>query len=527
MTTAIPTMFGSPAAQPGIQLRPRQTDALTTIFQRLNAGVRKQLIALPTGVGKTVLGVHVANHFQRTLFLVPRQELLEQAITTFNAALPGEPLGIIWGRKSDHHARFNIGMIQTVHARLGRIPADQFDLVIVDEAHHAGAKTWRTTLDHFTPKLRLGLSATPERADGVPLSNLFDEISYEMTIRDAVLEGYLVKPIGIQIRTDTELDEVHTVAGDFNQGELAATVDTPGRNHLVVDKYQGHAAGRRAVVFCVSIAHAQNIAKAFQDAGINADWVSGDDNDRETKIAKLKRGDLQILCNAMILTEGFDSPEISAVLMARPTKSKPLYIQCAGRGLRLAPNKSDCIIMDFADNTRRHRLVTAWDFIGRRMNQQDAGKAVDLVSRNPLEQKLGEAGADTAQALFEELFDDSMRLDAFAEMVDLLEPAPAEPTFNYGKKEWHYAQPTPAQLKTLRQLGYDVDTADFTRGQASVMLSRVPAPKPALRQLFLYGFDTLSQEWTVDQANAALKAAARKGLKPNWQRVQQLAGGTA
>lgn len=527
MTATVPTMFGRANAAPRIALRPRQQDALTTIFQRLHAGVDKQLIALPTGVGKTVLGVHTANHFDRTLFLVPRQELLEQAVATFNDALPGEPLGIIWGRKSDHHARFNVGMIQTVHARLAKIPADQFDLVIVDEAHHAGAKTWRKTLDHFTPKLRLGLSATPERSDGVPLSNLFDEVSYEMTIRDAVLEGYLVKPVGIQIRTDTELDEVHTVAGDFNQGELAATVDTPGRNHLVVDKYQEHAAGRRAVIFCVSIAHAQNVAKAFQAAGINADWVSGDDTDRETKIAKLKRGELQILTNAMILTEGFDSPEISAVLMARPTKSKALYIQCAGRGLRLAPGKNDCVIMDFADNTRRHRLVTAWDFIGRRMGKNETGKAVDLVGSNKLETKVGTAAADTAAGLFEDLFDDSMRLDAFAEMVDLLEPAPSTPTFNYGKKEWHYASATPAQLKTLRQLGYDVDTEDFTRGQASAMLSRVPAPQRALKQLFLYGFDTLTQEWTLEQANAALKAASKKGLRPNWERVQQLIGGAA
>lgn len=527
MTAPATTMFGSPATNLGVPLRPHQVTARERVFDALDRGVTRQLLAMATGTGKTLAAAAIAGKFRSVLFLVHRQELLEQTIDTFAKAHPGEPMGVIWGRNTDHHARFSVGMVQTVHNRLDKIPSDAFDMVIPDECHRYGSRTFKAVLEHFRPRLRLGLSATPERYDGAPLSNLFDEVTFEYNVRDAVLDGMLVPPVGVWIRTDTDLDEVHTVAGDLNQGELAATVDTPGRNHLVVDKYLEHASGRRAVVFCVSIAHAQNVARAFQDAGIKADWVSGDDADRREKMQALRDGRLTVLANALLMVEGFDEPSISAILMARPTKSKVLYTQAVGRGLRLHPGKSDVVILDFADTSKRHRLVNMWDFIGRRMAREGAGRRVELVTRDPLAQKIGPAGSDAAASLFRDLFDESMRLDAFAELVDLLEPPPSTPAFSYGRREWHYAPPTPAQLKTLAKFGYDVDTEDFTRGQASAMLSRVPAAPGALRQLFLYGFDTLTQEWTVEQANAALKAAARKGLRPDWARVHALANGGA
>ncbi len=209
-----------------------------------------------------------------------------------------------------------VSTIQTVYSRLSQLRRDAFNLVVIDESHHASAKTWRAVADHLSTDLRLGLSATPERSDGVPLSNLFDDVVYQMTVAEAITEGYLCRPKGLQVRTGKSLDGIKTRAGDFAQNQLADTVDTPERNALVAAAYVRHAAGRRAVAFAVTIEHAQHLAVALRQAGVNATWVSGDDPDRAEKIAALRSGQCEALCCAMLLTEGFDDPGIGCVLMA-------------------------------------------------------------------------------------------------------------------------------------------------------------------------------------------------------------------
>lgn len=494
-------------------MKPRQEEAFNSVISALNSGIDKQLVNLPTGVGKTVLAAFTAGQFNRTLFTVPTIELLDQAIATFRRAYPGAPVAKIHGRSTDHHAKFVVGTIGTLYNRLDRIPADAFDLVIVDEAHHATAKTWAATLNHFQPTLRLGLSATPERTDGAPLSNLFDDITYQMTIKDAVEEGYLAPPIGIQVSTEEDLDTVRTTAGDLNQGDLAATINTPSRNNLIVNAWEEHAPGRKTVIFTVSIEHAQHLAEAFTDRGINATWVSGADPERHAKLSAYSRGEYQVICNAAVLTEGWDDPATDCVIMARPTKSKTLYVQAAGRGLRLHPGKMDCLIIDVADNTRRHRLMTVWDFWGTKKPRNQPAGPVNM--RTATRQAL-----EDVSDLFADLFDTDLELEAYHSMVDLLSPPPdVKPP---KARTWHQAPPTAAQVKQLRLLGHDVTDTVWTRGQASALIDNAPAHPNALRTLLAYGFDVLSSTWTVAQANAALADARKQGRRQDRALIHQL-----
>lgn len=218
-----------------LPLKPRQQAAHDAVFERLDQGIGRQLIALPTGVGKTVLACHIARQFPRALFLCHREELVEQTARTMARIEPNRARGVI-GPDEHRIEPFTCGMIQTVHRRLNRIDPDAFDLLIIDEAHHAAARTWRQVADHFQPRLRLGLSATPERTDGAPLSNLFDEVTYSMTVAEAVAEGLLVEPTCLLCRSPADLSTARSLGGDLNEGDLAELVNTPRRNAYIVAK---------------------------------------------------------------------------------------------------------------------------------------------------------------------------------------------------------------------------------------------------------------------------------------------------
>lgn len=468
-------------------LKPRQQAAHDAVFERLSQGIGRQLVALPTGVGKTVLACHIARRFPRALFLCHRQELVEQTARTMARIDPDRAQGVI---DPDAHRiePFTVGMIQTVHRRLDRIDPAAFDLIIIDEAHHAAARTWRQVADHFTPRLRLGLSATPERTDGAPLSNLFDEVTYSMTVAEAVAEGLLVEPTCLLCRSPADLSAVQSLGGDLNEGDLAELVNTPHRNRYVVGKYREHAADRRAVCFTAGVQHAQDLADAFQAAGITADWVSGGDPDRADKVERFAAGEFQVLCNAMILTEGWDDPGVEAVLLARPTKARTLYTQMIGRGLRLADSKRDCLIIDFVDNSGRHQLMSAWRFFGH---------PVPPADETPTRMGGGESREQLVAAT-------PIEIQRF---VNLL--APPEITFEYGQHEWHYAPATEKQLVLLAANGYDTEGTDWTRGQASQTIGNLPASNRQIWLLQASGYDTAAP-WTRQQAGEALDEAARR-----------------
>lgn len=463
-----------------MKLKPRQQEAFDAVFAALDRGVDRQLIHLPTGVGKTVLGCHIAARFDRVLFLAHRQELVAQTAGTMTRVDPAREVGFIM--QGQHSiAPFTVGMIPSVHRRLERIDPDAFDLVVIDECHHACSKTYRAVADHFNHRLRLGLSATPERMDGSDLSHLFTEITYSMSVGDAVAEGLLVKPVARQCLTSCSLDRVRTVAGDLNEGDLAVAVDVPERNRFIVEKYREHAQYRRAIAFTVNIAHATHLAAAFNEAGVVADWIAGDSPDRAEKLARFARGEIQVLASCMVLTEGFDDCGISAVLLCRPTKSRPLFAQMIGRGLRLAEGKADCVVLDFVDVAGQHSLASAWRFLG---HTQPPGSDEPQGMANPQDRVARVAAVDLER------------------QIDLLLPPPELPTFT---GRWQYEPATEKQLAFLARLGYDME-ADYSKGGAAQIISGHPASSHLLRRLQDLGYD-VSVPWTYGQAQKAFDAS--------------------
>ena len=469
-----------------MQLKPRQVEAFNAIFAALDRGIDRQLVSLPTGAGKTVLAAHIAKRFDRVLFLAHRQELIEQTARTMGIVDPERTQGRIEQGTHDLGSQFTIAMLPTVYRRLERIPPDSFDCVIVDESHHACSRTWREVLDHFQPRLRLGLTATPERLDGLALSNLFSEISYSMTLADAVAENYLVPPSAIQCLTSVNISAVHTRGGDLAEDELAALVDDPARNAFIASKYLEHCAGRRAIAFAVNIAHAQNLVEAFRAVGVSAEWVSGADPHRADKLARFAAGEFQILANCQILTEGYDDKSVDAILLCRPTKSRSLFCQMLGRGLRLNPGKENCRVLDFVDVAGKHSLMSAWKFFG--------------FTKPPKQDEPFEIGDEEKEKRERE---SRVRAIDLERPINLFLPPEIPDAFRYGSAPWHREPATPKQLAFLEAQGYAVDTDDFTKGQASALIASMPASTGQLRWLQQLGYD-VSVDWTRQQATIAL-----------------------
>jgi superfamily II DNA or RNA helicase len=296
---------------------------------------------------------------------VHRRELIDDLADRVRRL--GVPCGIVQGDRRQWLADVVVVSVQTVSLCVSKIP--QFDVVITDEAHHAPAPTYRKTLQHIEALqkssgrrggrvLHIGLSANDFRADGkggtVGLSEDFDATIFRYPVPDAIADGVLVPPVGIKVETDCTLAGVAvTRGGDFDEHELAAAVNVPSRNRLIADKYLEHAAGRHALAFCCDVQHAHDLTAAMRARGIaaHAVWGAMPDRKRADIIGRFKSGDpsVQVLCSRDLLFEGFDAPICSAILQARPTQSAVIALQMPGRGLRLHPGKSDCLILSFTD----------------------------------------------------------------------------------------------------------------------------------------------------------------------------------
>jgi len=345
-----------------LKLRDYQEEAVQTVIDEARQGVRRQLVVLPTGAGKTILAAALSQQAHgRVLMLVHRDELVQQSVEKFGYIWPEQSIGVVKAERDEYDRQVVVASVQTLQhkRRRDRLNKDEFSLVIVDEAHHSPAESYRNTLEDlgFLPdpsvgRLLLGITATPMRGDGIGLKGVFEKIVYRRSISDLVRAGYLADVQGIRVRTSVDLNKVRTVRGDFQAKDLSLAVDTPRRNKVIVDAYRKHGEQRRAVAFTVDIAHAQHIAEAFRDGGFRADWVSGElpIEERRERLRRLRDGEIDVLSNCAVLTEGWDEPSVACLIMARPTKSTGLYIQMAGRGLRPYPGKDYCLVIDVSDN---------------------------------------------------------------------------------------------------------------------------------------------------------------------------------
>jgi ATP-dependent helicase IRC3 len=344
------------------ELRPYQKEAISAVLTARKRGVQRLLLCLPTGAGKTVIFAHLAQMARRgVLVLAHRSELLLQAQEKIQRGLPPEiQVAIEAGeQKAPAEAKIVLCSIRSLREeRLQQLlQGRDIGLVIYDECHHATAednlrvltqigvfqKQWQGTL--------LGVTATTSRADGIGLGRVFEEIVYSRSLTQMVEEGYLAPLKGYRITTQTPLPALSDQGQDFDPEELAEVVDVEDRNALIARTLQEFARDRRILVFCVNVNHAFHLSKALNHLSIPTKTVHGmmPALERADTLKRFAIANLQAITNVAVLTEGFDDPGVSCIAMARPTRSSALYLQCIGRGMRLAPGKKECIILDFVD----------------------------------------------------------------------------------------------------------------------------------------------------------------------------------
>lgn len=351
-----------------IEPRQYQIESVEAVLAHRENGIRRQLINLPTGTGKTIVFSILAKQLKtKTLILAHREELLDQAASKMRMIWPEAEIGILKADREEIDAMVVIASVQTAcrERRLERLKRQGFRLMIVDECHHSAADSYVRVIQELgfmkedPEKLLVGVSATPSRGDGVGLFPVFERVVFERSLSTMVRGGYLSPLRGIQIFTHTNLKGVAMRGGDFATAQLAERINTPERNRLIVANYLQYAGERRrAIAFCADVQHSIDLAEEFNLAGVPASSVYGDmgDDERKRVLADFRSGKYSVLTNCAILTEGYDFDEIDCVLVTRPTRSESLYVQMIGRGTRLHPAKRDCLVIDFTDACRRHHL---------------------------------------------------------------------------------------------------------------------------------------------------------------------------
>lgn len=374
-----------------MQLRDYQLKCVEAVKDSFEKGINRQLVALPTGCGKTVVFASFPKHLgaRKAFVLAHREELLDQAKDKIQKINPD--LNVEVEQAGRHASSFMADVVVASVATLGRKDSPRlrsFDpngwpLIICDEAHHSVASSYMNIFNYFgvftNPRqLLVGVTATPNRGDKVGLSDVYQDIVFKRDIREMIQAGWLCPILAYRIKTHTDLSGVRLSHGDFVDSDLSQVVNTDDRNSLAVDAYKAYCEGRRALVFCVDKAHTLDMAETFQKAGIECGVVLGDTptEERSATLQALAEGKIKVVANCMVLTEGYDLPTLSAVIMARPTKSGLLYTQCIGRGTRIHPEKKDLIVIDLTDNSSKHALVSLPSLFGLPADFELKGKSV-------------------------------------------------------------------------------------------------------------------------------------------------------
>lgn len=338
-------------------LRPYQQTAVDALRASFAAGRRAPLFVLPTGGGKTFVFSYIAQNAvergRRVGILVHRRELLLQASASLSALGVNHGLIAPGFPRTQHPVQ--IASVQTLARRSAQ---QQFDLLIVDEAHHCTAGTWRAIIESQPTARLLGVTATPIRSDGQGLDEVFDDIIVGPSMQELIELGYLTKSVVYAPPVGIDLTGIRKRGGDFDRGQVAERVDKPSITGDVCAHYRKLAGGLPAIAFCASVAHAEHVAAEFRAHGFKARSVDGgmDHAERAAAIAALGNGDIHVLTSCDIISEGTDVPVVAAAILLRPTQSLGLYIQQVGRVLRPAPGKSRSVILDHVGNCLRHGL---------------------------------------------------------------------------------------------------------------------------------------------------------------------------
>lgn len=468
-----------------MDLRPYQQEAVAAVEKEWRSGHRKTLLVLPTGTGKTIVFAHVAKDCvctgKKVLVLAHRDELLNQAQDKI-AAATGLGCAREKGQETSQGSffRITVGSVQTLMRpqRLAQFAPDEFGTIIVDEAHHVLADSYLRVLEHFPDADVLGVTATPERQNIHNLGEYFDSLAYEYSLPQAIHDGYLCKIKALTIPLNINISGVKMSSGDYSAGQLGEALD-PYLEQIAAEM-EKYCKGRKTVVFLPLVATAQKFRDILTAHGFRAAEVNGNSQDRKEVLQDFEDGKYDILCNAMLLTEGWDCPTVDCVVCLRATKIRSLYCQMVGRGTRLSPDKDHLLLLDFLWNTVRHDLCRPASLVCKDQKVADkmtanledaAGMAVDIEAAESTAEK--DVIAERESALARELA--AMRnrqrklVDPiqFAMSIASNDLADYEPMF-----PWEMAPASKAQLEYLEKHGIYPDDIP-NAGYASKLATRI------------------------------------------------------
>lgn len=371
-----------------LQLRDYQEDAVTASFEAVRLGTNRPAVVLPTGAGKTVIFSWMANRWvtengTRVLILVHRDELVSQTVKKLQGVAPGLRVGVVKAERNEHgNVDVIVGSVQTLRAYARHAQLTDIGLVIVDEAHHASADSYVTILEYFgcftgrTPAV--GFSATLVRTDGGDLGSVWDRVVYQRDILD-MIPKYLCDVSGKLVTVDgLSLSDMRSQNGDLAKGSLSDALLTADAQRFVVRAYFEHARDRKTIVFTPTVTAMHVFTAAFRTAGVRVGEVWGEmpAEERALTLKRFASGEIEVIVNCMVLTEGFDEPSASCAIIARPTRSASLYVQMVGRVLRKYPGKTDALVLDVVGASQDHKLATLADLTSRRIKEIREGESL-------------------------------------------------------------------------------------------------------------------------------------------------------
>ncbi len=513
-----------------MKLRPYQQQAKDAVFAEWEKGRKRTLLVLPTGCGKTIVAAKIVEDLvkrgERVLIMAHRGELLDQAADKIQKAT-GLNCSVEKAENTslDSWYRVTVGSVQTLmrEKRLQQFSSDHFGAIIVDEAHHILADSYLRVLEYFGDAKVMGMTASPDRGDMRNLGSYFDSLAYEYTLPKAIKEGYL-SPIKAQtIPLTLDLSAVRQQAGDFSTRDLGTALDP--YLYQIADEMAKTVMDRKTLVFLPLIATSQKFTEILNSRGFRAAEVNGESKDRAEVLQDFADGKYNVLCNSMLLTEGYDHPAIDCVVVLRPTKIRSLYSQMVGRGTRLYPGKDELLLLDFLWHTERHELchpahlISESDDIARKMteNIEEDGGPIDLEEAQV--QAAEDVVADRERALAEKLSEMRKRK---AQLVDPLQfemSIHAEDLANYVPSfGWELGPPSESQKNALEKLGILPDEIE-SAGKASKLLDRLGKRKAEglatpkqIRQLENRGFRDVGT-WKLEAAKKLIGRIAANGWR--------------
>ena len=513
-----------------MELRPYQQEAKNSVFEQWEK-LNKTLVVLPTGCGKTIVFAKVTEECvrrgKRVLILAHRGELLEQASDKILKAT-GLRCAVEKAEETclGSWYRITVGSVQSLQRekRLAQFDPDYFGAIIIDEAHHCITDGYQKILQHFPDAKVLGVTATPDRGDMRNLGEYFESLAYEYTLPKAIKEGYLSPIKALTIPLQLDLSGVSLQAGDFKAGEIATALDP--YLYQIADEMEKYCQDRKTVVFLPLVKTSQKFRDILNEKGFQAAEVNGESKDRAEVLEDFDHDKYNVLCNSMLLTEGWDCPSVDCVVVLRPTKVRSLYSQMVGRGTRLNPGKEDLLLLDFLWHTERHELchpanlICESEEVARKMTEnleKEAGCPIDLEEAE--RQASEDVVAQREKALAQKLAEMKRRKKKLVDPLQFEMSIQAEdlsgyvPTFG-----WEMSPPTDKQKATLEKLGILPDEID-NQGKASKLLERLDkrreegltTPKQ-IRFLESRGFEHVGT-WQFETAKRLIDRIAANGWR--------------